>query len=38
MKTVIIFASKHGTTARVAQMLAERLTDNQVSVIDLKKV
>jgi menaquinone-dependent protoporphyrinogen oxidase len=37
MKTVIIYTSKHGTTAKVAQMIAERLTGNQVSVIDLKK-
>lgn len=37
MKTAIIYTSKHGTTAKVAQMLAERLTGNQVSIIDLKK-
>jgi menaquinone-dependent protoporphyrinogen oxidase len=37
MKTAIIYTSKHGTTAKVAQMIAERLTGNQVSVIDLKK-
>ncbi|MDR0573406.1 MAG: flavodoxin [Tannerella sp.] len=37
MKTAIIYTSKHGTTAKVAQMLATRLTDNQVSIIDLKK-
>jgi menaquinone-dependent protoporphyrinogen oxidase len=35
MKTAIIYTSKHGTTAKVAQMIAKRLTDNQL--IDLKK-
>jgi menaquinone-dependent protoporphyrinogen oxidase len=38
MRTAIIYTSKHGTTAKVAQMIAERLTDNQVAIIDLKKV
>ncbi|MDR1403575.1 MAG: flavodoxin domain-containing protein [Tannerellaceae bacterium] len=37
MKTAIIFTSKHGTTEKVVQMLAKRLTGNQVSIIDLKK-
>jgi menaquinone-dependent protoporphyrinogen oxidase len=37
MKTAIIYTSKHGTTAKVAQMIAKRLTGNQVSVINLKK-
>ena len=37
MKTAIIYTSKHGTTAKVAQMIAERLTGNQASIIDLKK-
>ncbi|MDR0682362.1 MAG: flavodoxin domain-containing protein [Dysgonamonadaceae bacterium] len=37
MNTAIIYTSKHGTTAKVAQMIAERLTDSQVSFIDLKK-
>jgi menaquinone-dependent protoporphyrinogen oxidase len=37
MKTAIIYISKHGTTAKVAQMIAERLSGNQVSVINLKK-
>jgi menaquinone-dependent protoporphyrinogen oxidase len=37
MKTAIIYTSKHGTTAKVAQMIAERLAGNQVSIIDLKK-
>jgi menaquinone-dependent protoporphyrinogen oxidase len=36
MKTAIIYTSKHGTTAKVAQMIAERLAGNQVSIIDLK--
>ena len=38
MKTAIIYTSKHGTTAKIAQMIAGRLTGNQVSIIDLKKV
>jgi menaquinone-dependent protoporphyrinogen oxidase len=38
MKTAIIYTSKHGTTAKVAQMIAGRLASSgQVSVIDLKK-
>jgi menaquinone-dependent protoporphyrinogen oxidase len=37
MKTAIIFTSKHGTTAKVAQMIAERLTGNQVSLFNLKE-
>jgi menaquinone-dependent protoporphyrinogen oxidase len=37
MNIAIIYTSKHGTTAKVAQMIAERLTGNQVSIIDLKK-
>jgi menaquinone-dependent protoporphyrinogen oxidase len=37
MKTAIIYTSKHGTTEKVAQMIAGRLSDNQVSLIDLKK-
>jgi menaquinone-dependent protoporphyrinogen oxidase len=37
MKTAIIYTSKHGTTAKVAQMIAGRLTDSPVSLIDLKK-
>jgi menaquinone-dependent protoporphyrinogen oxidase len=37
MKTAIIYTSKHGTTEKVAQMIAERLTGTQVSSIDLKK-
>jgi menaquinone-dependent protoporphyrinogen oxidase len=37
MKTAIIYTSKHGTTAKVAQMIAGRLTDSPVSLIDLKE-
>ena len=37
MKTATIFTSRHGTTAKVAQTIAERLTGNPVSIIDLKK-
>jgi menaquinone-dependent protoporphyrinogen oxidase len=35
MKTAIIFATKHGTTEKVAKKIAERL-GNQVSLINLK--
>ncbi|GHV18154.1 flavodoxin [Bacteroidia bacterium] len=38
MRAAIIYTSKHGTTAKVAQMIAGRLTGSQVSIIDLKKV
>jgi menaquinone-dependent protoporphyrinogen oxidase len=37
MKTAILFTSKHGTTAKVAQIIAEQLSDNRISIIDLKK-
>jgi menaquinone-dependent protoporphyrinogen oxidase len=37
MKTAIIYTSKHGTTAKVTQMIAGRLSSNQMSIIDLKK-
>jgi menaquinone-dependent protoporphyrinogen oxidase len=37
MKTAIIYTSKHGTTAKVVQMIAGRLSGHQVSLIDLKK-
>jgi menaquinone-dependent protoporphyrinogen oxidase len=38
MKTAIIYTSKHGTTEKVTHLIAERLTGNQASIIDLKKV
>jgi menaquinone-dependent protoporphyrinogen oxidase len=37
MKIAIAYFSKHGTTAKVAQMIAGRLIGSQVSIIDLKK-
>jgi menaquinone-dependent protoporphyrinogen oxidase len=37
MKTVVIYLSKHGTTGKVAQMIAKQLTGDRVSVIDLKE-
>jgi menaquinone-dependent protoporphyrinogen oxidase len=37
MNIAIIYTSKHGTTAKIAQMIAGRLIDSQVSIIDLKK-
>ena len=36
METAIIYTTKYGTTAKVAQMIAERLTGNPVSLINLK--
>lgn len=35
MKTVIIFSSKHGTTAKVAQMLAENLKQENTTLYNL---
>jgi menaquinone-dependent protoporphyrinogen oxidase len=37
MKTAVIYTSKHGTAEKVARMIAERLTADQVSVINLKE-
>lgn len=39
MKTAIIYKSRHGTTEKVAYMLARKLTDegDDVRVIDLAK-
>jgi flavodoxin len=34
MKTAIIYTSKHGTTAKVAQMISERLAGSQVSIFE----
>ncbi|GHU88594.1 hypothetical protein FACS1894155_03780 [Bacteroidia bacterium] len=38
MNIAIIYTSKYGTTAKVAQTIAGQLTGSQVSIIDLKKV
>ncbi len=37
MKTAIIFSSKHGTTAKVALMLAEKLGRENITLINLIK-
>jgi menaquinone-dependent protoporphyrinogen oxidase len=37
MKTAIIFRSKHGTTETVARTMAQKLSTDEVTVIDLKK-
>ncbi|MFA7401601.1 MAG: flavodoxin [Bacteroidales bacterium] len=37
MKTAIIFSSKHGTTEKVAGILAENLGKENISLINLKK-
>jgi menaquinone-dependent protoporphyrinogen oxidase len=36
MKTAILFSSKHGTTAKVATILAEKLGDENINLINLK--
>ncbi|GAP72332.1 hypothetical protein SAMD00024442_3_37 [Candidatus Symbiothrix dinenymphae] len=38
MNIAIIYTSKYGTTAKVAQTITGQLTGSQVSIIDLKKV
>jgi menaquinone-dependent protoporphyrinogen oxidase len=37
MKTAIIYASKHGTTEKVARMIAERAGGHELSLINLKE-
>ena len=37
MKTVIIFDTHHGTTAKVADILKQKLTDQEVTIINLSK-
>jgi len=37
MKTAIIYLSKYGTTKKVAGMIGARLTDDEVTLIDLNK-
>lgn len=36
MKTAIIFSSKHGTTAKVAEILAEKLGKEDITLINLQ--
>ena len=36
MKTAIIFSSKHGTTAKVAEILAEKLGKEDINLYNLK--
>lgn len=36
MKTAIVFASSHGTTEKVAAMIADRLGNNQVIMFNLR--
>lgn len=36
MKTLIIYSSKHGSTEKVAALIAEKLEENEVSLINLK--
>ncbi|NLJ82256.1 MAG: flavodoxin [Bacteroidales bacterium] len=36
MKTAIIFSSKHGTTAKVAEMLAEQLKLDEIKLFNLQ--
>ena len=37
MKTAIIFISKHGTTEKVSQKIAEKFPNDEVDIINLKK-
>jgi len=37
MNTAIIYTTKYGTTEKVAQVIAERLAGDQISLINLKK-
>ena len=37
MKTAIVFISKHGTTHRVADQIAQKLDDKGIAIIDLAK-
>jgi len=37
MKTAIIFRSKHGTTETVSRTMAQKLSTDEVTLIDLKK-
>ncbi|MDR2840685.1 MAG: flavodoxin [Paludibacter sp.] len=37
MKTAIIYATKHGTTEKVAHLIAEKIADNEIKIFNLKK-
>ena len=37
MKTAIIYISKHGTTEKVSQKIAEKFPNDEVDIINLKK-
>lgn len=37
MKTAIVFRSKHGTTETVSRTMAQKLSTDEVTLIDLKK-
>jgi menaquinone-dependent protoporphyrinogen oxidase len=37
MKTVILYMSKHGSTAKMVEMLKDRLTNSEINTINLKK-
>lgn len=37
MKTAIIYISRHGTTTRVAQNIAQQIEDKETELIDLKE-
>lgn len=38
MKTAIFYASSHGTTAKTADLIAQKLTNSQTQVFNLKKL
>lgn len=37
MKTVLIYLSKHGTTEKVARMIQERLSSEEITMVDISK-
>lgn len=38
MKTAIFYSSNHGTTAKVAELLAQKMTNSQTQIFNLKKL
>jgi menaquinone-dependent protoporphyrinogen oxidase len=38
MKTAIFYASSHGTTAKTAELIAQKLTNSQTQIFNLKKL
>ena len=36
MKTAIVYKSRHGTTEKIAQLIAAKLSDHHITIIDLR--